>query len=162
MDSDEETKVCGNCHREKNIDQFVSLRQADRQVATCLSCRGIKKRPDPPAATTATPIAPRRNITHSVLQERYPQGGHVPGDSPATDAARQELNNIQRRHRVERRGGEDPSQTPRLEDLIEHHRPNPENQLQDDLEAEAEPVAPRGNRGGGRPRGRPPRTTSQK
>ena len=56
---------------------------------------------------------PRRNLTHGVMGERYHLGGRVETDTVAMAAARQEQAGIQRRHRLERRQGDEPSQTPR-------------------------------------------------
>jgi hypothetical protein len=46
------------------------------------------------------------------MSERYHLGGRVETDAVAMAAARQEQAGIQRRHRVERRHGDDPSQIP--------------------------------------------------
>ncbi|KAI1100693.1 hypothetical protein F4804DRAFT_335965 [Jackrogersella minutella] len=54
----------------------------------------------------------------------FHKGGRVPKDTPETAAARQEQSNIQRRHRTERRHGEDPSQTPTIDNLIREPNPN--------------------------------------
>jgi hypothetical protein len=45
------------------------------------------------------------------MSERYHLGGRVETDTVVMAAARQEQAGIQRRHRVERRHGDDPSQT---------------------------------------------------
>ncbi|KAI1106720.1 hypothetical protein F4804DRAFT_283780 [Jackrogersella minutella] len=72
----------------------------------------------------APQTAPRRNLTHAVLGEMFDEGGRVPTDTPETAAARQGQSNIQRRHRTERRHGEDPSQTPTIDDLTREPNPN--------------------------------------
>jgi hypothetical protein len=64
---------------------------------------------------------PRRNLTHGVLSERYHLGGRVETDTVAMAAARQEQAEIQRRHRFERRHGDDPSQTPSFSSLVARH-----------------------------------------
>ena len=64
---------------------------------------------------------PRRNITHGVLSERYHLGGRVETDTVAMAAARQEQAGIQRRHHLERRHGDDPSQTPSFSSLVTRH-----------------------------------------
>jgi len=46
------------------------------------------------------------------MGERYHLGGRVATDTVAMAAARQEQAGIQRRHRLERRHGDDPSQEP--------------------------------------------------
>ncbi|KAI1097099.1 hypothetical protein F4804DRAFT_328675 [Jackrogersella minutella] len=74
---------------------------------------------DPVQPTGApSPHAPRRNLTHAVLEDMFHERGRVPTDTPEMAAARREQSNIQRRHRTERRHGEDPSQTPSLDDLV--------------------------------------------
>ena len=64
---------------------------------------------------------PRRNLTHGVLSERYHLGGRVETDTVAMAAARQEQAGIRRRHRLERRHGDDPSQTPGFSSLVARH-----------------------------------------
>jgi hypothetical protein len=60
----------------------------------------------PPATEDANPNPhPRRNLTHG---ERHHLGGRVETDTVAMAAG------IQRRHRLERRHGDDPSQTPQV------------------------------------------------
>ncbi len=66
----------------------------------------------------APPAPKRRKLTHTVMSERYHVGGVVVGDSTVVAAARQELARIQRDHRLRRRGDEQPSQTPELNELI--------------------------------------------
>jgi hypothetical protein len=70
-------------------------------------------------STTNPP--PRRNLTHGVLSERYHLGGRAETDTVAMAAARQEQAEIQRRHRFERRHGDDPSQTPSFSSLVARH-----------------------------------------
>ncbi len=69
-------------------------------------------------ADDALPVPKRRDLTHTVLAERYHIGGAVVGDSTAVAAARQELARIQRDHRLRRRDDEEPSQTPGLDELV--------------------------------------------
>jgi ATP-dependent DNA helicase PIF1 len=64
---------------------------------------------------------PRRNLTHGILSERYHLGGRVETDTVAMAAARQEQAEIRRRHRLERRHGDDPSQTPGFSSLVARH-----------------------------------------
>lgn len=66
----------------------------------------------------APPAPKRRNLTHAVMSERYHVGGEVVDDSTVVTAARQELPRIQLDHRLQRRGDEEPSQTPELNELI--------------------------------------------
>jgi hypothetical protein len=56
-------------------------------------------------STTNPP--PRRNLTHGVLSKRYHLGGRVEVDTVAMAAARQEQAEIRRRHRLERRHGDE-------------------------------------------------------
>ena len=55
------------------------------------------------------------------MGERYHLGGRVETDTVAMAAARQEQAGIQRRHRLERRQGDDPSQTPPFTSLVARH-----------------------------------------
>ncbi|KAN0070868.1 hypothetical protein V8E54_011033 [Elaphomyces granulatus] len=64
---------------------------------------------------------PRRNVTHGVMSERYHLGGRVETDTVAIAAARHDQAGIQRRHRLERRQGDDPSQTPPFTSLVARH-----------------------------------------
>ena len=52
------------------------------------------------------------------MGERYHLGGRVETDTVAMAAARQEQAGIQRRHRLERRQGDEPSQTPLFTSLV--------------------------------------------
>jgi hypothetical protein len=69
-----------------------------------------------------SPIAPaparRQNLTHGLLANMYHVGGRVESDTPTMAAARDQQAAIQRRHRLERRHDEVPSQTPALSQLI--------------------------------------------
>jgi hypothetical protein len=71
------------------------------------------------------------------MGERYHLGGRVETDTVAMAAARQEQAGIQRRHRLERRHGDDPSQTPPFISLVARHEisqgteePPPQHPLQ--------------------------------
>jgi hypothetical protein len=71
------------------------------------------------------------------MSERYHLGGRVETDTVAMAAARQEQAGIQRRHRLERRYGDDPSQTPLFISLVARHEisqgteePSPQHTLQ--------------------------------
>ena len=55
------------------------------------------------------------------MSERYHLGGRVETDTVAMAAARQDQAGIQRRHRFERRHGDDPSQTPPFISLVARH-----------------------------------------
>jgi hypothetical protein len=55
------------------------------------------------------------------MSERYHLGGRVETDTVAMAAARQDQAGIQRRHRFERRHGDDPSQTPPFISLVAPH-----------------------------------------
>ena len=55
------------------------------------------------------------------MSERYHLGGRVETDTVAMAAARQEQAGIQRRHRLERRQGDEPSQTPPFTSLVARH-----------------------------------------
>ena len=55
------------------------------------------------------------------MSERYHLGGRVETDTVAMAAARQDQAGIQRRHRLERRQGDDPSQTPPFTSLVARH-----------------------------------------
>jgi len=55
------------------------------------------------------------------MSERYHLGGRVETDTVAMAAARQDQAGIQRRHRLERCHGEDPSQTPPFISLVARH-----------------------------------------
>jgi hypothetical protein len=48
----------------------------------------------------------------------YHEGGRVDTDTPEMAAARGQIAAIQRQHRVQRRHGEQPSQTPTMSDLL--------------------------------------------
>jgi hypothetical protein len=65
---------------------------------------------------------PQRNLTHGVLATMYHERGRVPTDTPEIAAARDQRLTIQRRHRVERRHGVQPSQTPTLSGLIQQQQ----------------------------------------
>ena len=54
----------------------------------------------------------------------YHEGGRVDTDTPEMAAARAEISAIQRRHRVERRHGEEPSQTPTISGLLRQQQPD--------------------------------------
>ena len=66
--------------------------------------------------------ASRRNLTHGVLAAMFHKRGRVATDTPEMAAARDQQLAIQRRHRVERRHGEQPSQTPPLDALLRRHQ----------------------------------------
>jgi hypothetical protein len=55
------------------------------------------------------------------MSERYHLGGRVETDTVAMAAARQDQAGIQRRHRLEHRQGDDPSQTPPFTSLVARH-----------------------------------------
>ncbi|EAQ86310.1 hypothetical protein CHGG_07563 [Chaetomium globosum CBS 148.51] len=116
----------------------------------------------------------RKNLTHAVMSERYHAGGVVEGDSVTVAAARQELARIQRDHRSLRRNDEEPSQTPRLSELLRRQSKGREDVEGDDQSSDddrsnsrsepgiavaegpvpEEPIEQRGKRG--RPRKQPP------
>ncbi|KAN0067123.1 hypothetical protein V8E54_014770 [Elaphomyces granulatus] len=130
-------KVRSKCRRQLSLSFFAA--EGDRQFVTCNNiCRADQRRryqqrrvlgasafsersaedanllsvPNPP---------PRRNLTHGVMGERYRLGGRVETDTVAMAAARQEQAGIQRRHRLERRQSDDPSQTPPFTSLVARH-----------------------------------------
>ena len=55
------------------------------------------------------------------MSERYHLGGRVETDTVAMAAARQDQAGIQRRHRLERRQGDEPSQTPLFTSPVARH-----------------------------------------
>ncbi|KAK3905260.1 hypothetical protein C8A05DRAFT_12930 [Staphylotrichum tortipilum] len=128
-------KTCPKCRAEQDIDQFYDARGNGKIVINCLSCRNKQKlHVDASRASTrayhaitrgenhAPPLAPesgpRRNLTHSVLAAMFRERGRVATDTSEMAAARDQRLAIQRRHRVERRHGEQPSQTPPLSGLL--------------------------------------------
>ncbi|KAK0703228.1 hypothetical protein B0T26DRAFT_806893 [Lasiosphaeria miniovina] len=122
-------KVCHTCGVEKEIDQFRSFRGPRRIVLDCADCRnrGRQQRAASNARVSAAAavtrgqgpaFAPRQNLTHTVLAQRYHEGGRIATDTPEMAAARSEVSDIQRRHRLERRHGEEPSQTPTMSNLL--------------------------------------------
>ena len=91
-----------------------------------------KKTPSQPSAAAATSPSPPIMAVPSLLQRRDQIRGRVAsvarrgqqsGDSPQSAQARKEQIDIQRRHRVERRGGGEVSLTPTLAELWA--RPSP-------------------------------------
>jgi hypothetical protein len=98
---------------------LLTLLQANqrwrRQQRRGLGASAVSKRSAEDANLFSIPNPPpQRNLTHGVMGERYHLGGRVETDTVAMAAARQEQAGIQRRHRLERRHGDDPSQTPLL------------------------------------------------
>ncbi|KAK4148345.1 hypothetical protein C8A00DRAFT_39133, partial [Chaetomidium leptoderma] len=53
----------------------------------------------------------------------YHEGGRVDTDTPEMAAARGQISAIQRQHRVQRRHGEEPSQTPTMSGLLRQQQP---------------------------------------
>ncbi|KAK4220555.1 hypothetical protein QBC38DRAFT_188800 [Podospora fimiseda] len=132
-------KVCPQCRIEKEIDQFRSIRGPPRIVHICLDCRRRDKeqrgasnvrvsaaatiaRGDTPNPPPAPP--PRQNLTHRILAERYHEGGRVTTDTPEMAAARNVISATQRRHRIKRRHGGEPSQTPTMSSLLRREQPS--------------------------------------
>ncbi|KAN0071224.1 hypothetical protein V8E54_010655 [Elaphomyces granulatus] len=130
---------CKSVRRQFSLSFFAA--EGGRQFRTCNLCRENRQRrrqqrqglaasvlptasertaEDANLLSTTNP-PPRRNLTHGVLSERYHLGGRVETDTVAMAAARQEQAEIQRRHRLERRHGDDPSQTPGFSSLVARH-----------------------------------------
>ena len=87
-----------------------------------MSAIGRGERPAP-ALPDPVRLAPRRNLTHRVLASMYHEGGRVDTDTPEMAAARGQISAIQRQHRVQRRHGEEPSQTPTMSGLLRQQQP---------------------------------------
>jgi hypothetical protein len=104
---------------------FLTLLQENqgrrRQQRRGLGASTVSERSAEDANLLSVPNLPRRNVTHSVMSERYHLGGRVETDTVAMAAARQDQAGIQRRHRLERRLGDDPSQTPPFTSLVARH-----------------------------------------
>ncbi|KAK3290112.1 uncharacterized protein B0H64DRAFT_479440, partial [Chaetomium fimeti] len=134
-------RVCRECRVEKPLDQFFAVR-GSRIVTKCLDCRGHQRESDiasatrisaasaiprgpvaPPTLPNPVHLAPRQNLTHRVLAGMYHQGGRVETDAPEMAAARGQIAAIQRQHRVQRRHGEQPSQTPTMSGLFRQEQP---------------------------------------
>ncbi|KAH6649677.1 hypothetical protein F5144DRAFT_16204 [Chaetomium tenue] len=97
----------------------ANLSQVEASRASTEISRAIARGDDSPLAfAPALAPGPRRNLTHGVLAAMYHERGRVFTDTPETAAARDQRLTIQRRHRVERRHGVQPSQTPTLSSLI--------------------------------------------
>ena len=112
-----------------NVLIFLTLLQANqrwrRQQRRGLGASAVSERSAEDANLLSVPNPPRRNVTHGVMSERYHLGGRAETDMVAMAAARQDQAGIQRRHRLERRHGDDPSQTPPFISLprdISRHR----------------------------------------
>src|SRR6267378_6932808 len=113
-----------------NVLIFLTLLQANqrwqRQQRRGLGASAVSKRSAEDANLLSVPNPPRRNVTHGVMSERYHLGGRVETDTVAMAAARQDQAGIQRRHRLEHRHGDDPSQTPPFisppRDISRHRR----------------------------------------
>ncbi|EAQ88882.1 hypothetical protein CHGG_05501 [Chaetomium globosum CBS 148.51] len=135
-------KVCRRCRVEKNIDQFYDRRGNGRLVLNCLECRdrlaGARAastaaisamsaigRGESAALSLPDPVhlAPRQNLTHRVLASMYHEGGRLDTDTPEMAAARGQVSAIRRQHRVQRRQGEEPSQTPTMSGLLRQQQP---------------------------------------
>ncbi|KAK4148337.1 hypothetical protein C8A00DRAFT_19822, partial [Chaetomidium leptoderma] len=135
-------KVCRSCRVEKSIDQFYDRRGHGRVVLNCVECRDrfAAVRATSTAAISAmraigrgesavlplpdpVHLAPRQNLTHRVLANMYHEGGRVDTDTPEMAAARGQISAIQRQHRVQRRHGEEPSQTPTMSGLLRQQQP---------------------------------------
>src|SRR5467141_5320573 len=108
-----------------NVLIFLTLLQANqrwrRQQRRGLGASAVSKRSAEDANLLSVPNPPRRNVTHGVMSERYHLGGRVETDTVAMTAARQDQAGIQRRHRLERRQGDDPSQHPPFTSLVARH-----------------------------------------
>ena len=109
-----------------NVLIFLTLLQANqrrrRQQRRGLGASAVSERSAEDANLLSIPNPPpRRNVTHGVMSERYHLGGRVETDTVAMAAARQDQAGIQRRHRLERRQGDDPSQTPPFTSLVARH-----------------------------------------
>ena len=89
-----------------------------RQQRRGLGASAVSERSAEDANLLSVPNLPRRNVTHGVMSERYHLGGRVETDTVAMAAARQDQ---ERRHRLERRQGDDPSQTPPFTSLVARH-----------------------------------------
>ena len=89
-----------------------------RQQRRDLGASTVSERSAEDANLLSVPNLPRRNVTHSVMSERYHLGGRVETDTVAMAAVRQDQAGIQRRHSLERRQGDDPSQTPPFTSLV--------------------------------------------
>ena len=104
---------------------FLTLLQENqrrrRQQRRGLGASTVSERSAEDANLLSVPNLPRRNVTHGVMSERYHLGGRVETDTVAMAAARQDRAGIQRRHRLERRLGDDPSQTPPFTSLVARH-----------------------------------------
>ena len=99
----------------------ADLSQVDASRASAHAFRAIARGEDhalPLAPALAPAPEPRRNLTHGVLATMYHERGRVATDTPEMAAARGHRLAIQRRHRSDRRHGEQPSQTPPLSDLL--------------------------------------------
>src|SRR6267378_5197965 len=99
-----------------NVLIFLTLLQANqrwrRQQRRGLGASAVSERSAEDANLLSVPNPPRRNVTHGVMSERYHLGGRVETDTVAMAAARQDQAGIQRLHRLQRRHGDDPSDSP--------------------------------------------------
>ena len=97
-------------------------------------------RDERPAPVVPDPVnlAPRQNLTHRVLAGIYHKGGRVATDTSEMAAARGQMSAIQRQHRVQRRHGEEPSQTPTMSGLLSQQQPG---DAEDDLPPSTQPRA---------------------
>ncbi|EAQ89410.1 hypothetical protein CHGG_06029 [Chaetomium globosum CBS 148.51] len=154
------------------INGEMRVKQSTTSVAIMREIVGNKRLSDVSDEVAAPPK--RKNLTHAVMSERYHAGGVVEGDSVTVAAARQELARIQRDHRSLRRNDEEPSQTPRLSELLRRQSKGREDVEGDDQSSDddrsnsrsepgiavaegpvpEEPIEQRGKRG--RPRKQPP------
>ncbi|KAH7038971.1 hypothetical protein B0J12DRAFT_250250 [Macrophomina phaseolina] len=129
----EPTKICSNCGQHKLLSLFVttSVKGRTRTLVQCADCRnskaGSRKRraaspPPPPNVPPVQSYASSRLPTLAsrpsrIRQPTFFRRGINSQDSPQTATARRELTAVTRRHRVERRGGYEPSLTPSLTQL---------------------------------------------
>ncbi|KAI1432587.1 hypothetical protein GGR50DRAFT_586420 [Xylaria sp. CBS 124048] len=134
-------RVCVVCRREQNPDQFFALRDHERFVTTCLTCRRAKQRseaasrrsiqlmqaaaaghlrtilPRPaetPIAAAAVSPAPSHAYNNSLPNMHQPVGS-ANTNYPVTIAATRESVGIQ--NPVNQQHGDDTSQTPRVDGL---------------------------------------------
>ncbi|KAN0072324.1 hypothetical protein V8E54_009253 [Elaphomyces granulatus] len=141
---------CSNCRRQLSLSFFAAegdrqfatcnicrVNQRRNLIQQSVVNSSWGRGPDSPSGCTRLPATaaptktgsrriclpnpPRRNVTHGVMSERYHLGGRVETDTVAMAAARQDQAGIQRRHRLERCHGEDPSQTPPFISLVARH-----------------------------------------
>jgi len=113
-------KYCANCKRRQPLQNFRSNCNPTRLLARCVKCQQKRTATDAGLQPSTRPARRQRQQSPT-----FHRRGINPQDTPETAAARAERTTIQRNHRTRRRGGEDPSPTPPLSEMLRQRQPVP-------------------------------------